>query len=42
MQGRPGIVNHGKGDLADLAMETRPEQVLSEIERLHMREISKR
>ncbi|MGE5893319.1 MAG: DUF1003 domain-containing protein [bacterium] len=42
IQDRLGIVDHENSELADLEMETRPEDVLAEIERLHTREVSKR
>jgi uncharacterized membrane protein len=37
IQDKMGIVDHANSDLADLEMETKPEDVLAEIERLHMR-----
>ena len=42
IQDRLGIVDHENSELADLEMETKPEDVLAEIERLHTREVSKR
>ena len=42
IQDRLGIVDHANSELADLEMETKPEDVLAEIERLHTRELSKR
>ena len=42
IQDKLGIVDHENSELADLEMETKPEDVLAEIERLHMRELSKR
>ena len=42
IQDKLGIVDHANSDLADLEMETKPEDVLAEIERLHTRELSKR
>jgi len=37
MQDKMGIKNHADSELADLEMETRPEDVLAEIERLQQR-----
>ena len=37
IQEKMGIENHAESDLADLEMETRPEDVLAEIERLQQR-----
>jgi len=37
MQDKMGIENHADSELADLEMETRPEDVLAEIERLQQR-----
>jgi uncharacterized membrane protein len=37
MQDKMGIKNHADSELADLEMETRPEDVLGEIERLQQR-----
>jgi uncharacterized membrane protein len=42
IQDRLGIVDHANSELADLEMETKPEDVLAEIERLHRREVTKR
>ena len=42
IQDRLGIVDHANSELADLEMETKPEDVLGEIERLHRREVTKR
>jgi uncharacterized membrane protein len=42
IQDRLGIVDHENSELADLEMETKPEDVLAEIERLHTLELSKR
>jgi uncharacterized membrane protein len=42
IQDKLGIVDHENSELADLEMETKPEDVLAEIERLHARELSKR
>jgi uncharacterized membrane protein len=42
IQDKLGIVDHANSELADLEMETKPEDVLAEIERLHMREVNKR
>jgi uncharacterized membrane protein len=41
IQDKLGIVDHENSELADLEMETKPEDVLAEIERLHTREVSK-
>jgi uncharacterized membrane protein len=41
MQDKMGIENHADSELADLEMETRPEDVLAEIERLQQRARSK-
>ena len=37
IQDKMGIENHAESELADLEMETRPEDVLAEIERLQRR-----
>ncbi|HEX5808739.1 MAG TPA: DUF1003 domain-containing protein [Anaerolineales bacterium] len=42
IQDKLDIVDHANSELADLEMETKPEDVLAEIERLHMREVNKR
>jgi uncharacterized membrane protein len=42
IQDKLRIVDHENSELADLEMETKPEDVLAEIERLHTRELSKR
>jgi uncharacterized membrane protein len=42
IQAKLGIVDHENSELADLEMETKPEDVLAEIERLHTRELNKR
>ena len=42
IQDKMGIVDHQESDLADLEMETRPEDVLAEIERLQAIEVSQR
>jgi uncharacterized membrane protein len=42
IQDKLAIVDHANSELADLEMETKPEDVLAEIERLHMRELNKR
>lgn len=42
IQDRLGIVDHENSELADLEMETKPEDVLAEIERLHTREVNKK
>jgi uncharacterized membrane protein len=42
IQEKLSIVDHHESELADLEMETRPEDVLAEIERLHAIEINKR
>jgi uncharacterized membrane protein len=41
IQDKLGIVDHENSELADLEMETKPEDVLAEIERLHTRELHK-
>ena len=41
VQAKLGIVDHHNSDLADLEMETKPEDVLAEIERLHKRELDR-
>jgi uncharacterized membrane protein len=41
IQDKLGIVDHANSDLADLEMETKPEDVLAEIERLHAIELNK-
>ena len=35
IQDKLGIANHADSELADLEMETRPEDVLSQIDRVH-------
>jgi hypothetical protein len=40
--GRMGITNHEDSELADLEMETKPEDVLAEIERLLKRALSRK
>ena len=42
IQDKMGIVDHENSELADLEMETKPEDVLAEIERLQARELNKR
>jgi uncharacterized membrane protein len=42
IQDKLGILDHHESELADLEMETRPEDVLAEIERLQSNEISER
>ena len=42
VQDKLGIVDHANSDLADLEMETKPEDVLAEIHRLQTIELSKR
>jgi uncharacterized membrane protein len=42
IQDKLGIVDHANSELADLEMETKPEDVLAEIERLQAIELSKR
>jgi uncharacterized membrane protein len=42
IQDKLGIVDHANSDLADLEMETKPEDVLAEIHRLQAIELSKR
>jgi uncharacterized membrane protein len=42
VQDKLGIVDHANSDLADLEMETKPEDVLAEIHRLQAIEFSKR
>ena len=42
MQDKLGIVDHANSDLADLEMETKPEDVLAEIHRLQQREYNTR
>jgi len=42
IQDKMGIVDHENSELADLEMETKPEDVLAEIERLQTRELNKR
>lgn len=42
IQDKIGVVDHANSDLADLEMETRPEDVLAEIHRLQAIELSKR
>jgi uncharacterized membrane protein len=41
IQEKMGIVDHANSDLADLEMETKPEDVLAEIERLQKNELAK-
>jgi uncharacterized membrane protein len=41
IQEKMGIVDHANSDLADLEMETKPEDVLAEIERLQKKELGK-
>lgn len=42
IQDKMGIENDEYGELADLEMETKPEDVLAEIERLHQRALSRK
>ena len=42
IQDKLNIVDHKNSDLADLEMETKPEDVLAEIERLQVIEVSNR
>jgi uncharacterized membrane protein len=42
VQDKLGIVDHANSELADLEMETKPEDVLAEIQRLQAIELSKR
>jgi uncharacterized membrane protein len=42
MQDKLGIIDHANSDLADLEMETKPEDVLAEIERLQEIELRER
>jgi uncharacterized membrane protein len=42
IQDKMGIVDHEESELADLEMETRPEDVLAEIARLQQRTLSRR
>jgi hypothetical protein len=42
IQDKMGIVDHENSELADLEMETKPEDVLAEIRRLQAIELSKR
>ena len=42
IQDKLGIVDHENSELADLEMETKPEDVLAEIHRLQGIELSKR
>jgi uncharacterized membrane protein len=42
IQDKMGIENHKESDLADLEMETRPEDVSAEIDRLHQRALKKK
>jgi uncharacterized membrane protein len=42
IQDKLNIVDHANSELADLEMETKPEDVLAEIERLHTLELHKR
>jgi uncharacterized membrane protein len=41
IQSKLGIEDHKESELADLEMETKPEDVLAEIERLHQRALSR-
>jgi len=41
IQDKIGVVDHQESELADLEMETKPEDVLAEIERLHALEVNK-
>jgi len=41
-QDKMGIADHAHSELADLEMETKPEEVLAEIERLQQRALSRR
>jgi uncharacterized membrane protein len=41
VQEKMGIVNHEESELTDLEMETKPEDVLAEIERLQLRALKK-
>ena len=42
IQGKMGIVDHENSELADLEIETKPEGVMAEIQRLLANELSKR
>jgi len=42
IQDKLGVVDHANSELADLEMETKPEDVLAEIQRLQAIELSKR
>jgi hypothetical protein len=42
IQDKMGIENHENSELADLEMETKPEDVLAEIERLQQRVLSRK
>jgi hypothetical protein len=42
IQDKLGIENHENSELADLEMETKPEDVLADIERLHQRALSRK
>jgi hypothetical protein len=42
IQDKMGIVDHENSELVDLEMETKPEDVLAEIDRLQAIELSKR
>ena len=42
VQAKLGIVDHHNSDLADLEMETKPEDVLAEIHRLQAIELNQR
>jgi hypothetical protein len=42
VQSKLGIVDHANSELADLEMETKPEDVLAEIERLQAIELGKK
>jgi uncharacterized membrane protein len=42
IQDKMGIENHEDSELADLEMETKPEDVLAEIERLQQRALSRK
>jgi hypothetical protein len=42
IQDKLGIENHANSELADLEMDTKPEDVLAEIERLQQRALSRK
>jgi uncharacterized membrane protein len=42
IQDKMSVVDHENSELADLEMETKPEDVLAEIERLQTHELNKR